>query len=612
MKPRPSSRRRFGLWTVVTAAAWTIAIAGARAASAGSDEPAAQIPLTLTAGESYTIEGLAPGSTPAVRVIENAHALVIHGETPGKLILLGAERGRWIVTVIRSDGHPAAYDVAVNSVATPGAPLKPGTSPDATIGDGLPGARAAQSPSSAPSMRLAAAPPGPTSPGTIVPIAGDSAAPAPVAPAPQFGFEPAPPPAARSATSSGDETPVGKWRSNPSVARAGGNISPSMSGGPHSPNFISGDAVELMQGTSRVLDFARRLTRISIADSKIADIQVVNPFQINLVAHTPGFTTLAVWDDRGNYLERQVRVDTGGRQQVMLNCIVAELDRSNIENQGVNLSVALQNYGLSLFGMPGAVATPFSAQLPISTVLPNGTVISGQEATLPPSGSLIPLMLSQNLTYGLAAGNSQIQTQSFFQFLENHNLARILAEPHLLANSGEQAKFLSGGEIPIVIAQALNTSIVFKEFGTSVEFLPTVIGRDTIELYVKPEVSQPDYAHGVSMFGFTVPAFVTRRAQTMVRLRDGQTLILAGLILHNPISTVNKVPYLGDVPYLGGLFRTTSHTTQETDLVMSVTPQIVTPLPDGAQVDLPHGSRLSPEDVKTRPISPPDASRPRF
>ena len=133
-----------------------------------------------------------------------------------------------------------------------------------------------------------------------------------------------------------------------------------------------------------------------------------------------------------------------------------------------------------------------------------------------------------------------------------------------------------------MIAQALNSSIVFKQFGTSVEFIPTVIGRDDIELLVKPEVSQPDFAQGVTLFGFTVPAFVTRRAETMVRLQRRQTLIIAGLILaQNPVATVQKVPYLGDIPYLGGLFRTTSHTTQETDLVMSVTPQIVRPLPRG-------------------------------
>src|SRR6202022_1323362 len=122
---------------------------------------------------------------------------------------------------------------------------------------------------------------------------------------------------------------------------------------------------------------------------------------------------------------------------------------------------------------------------------------------------LIPLLLSTNTNYGLAAGNSNIQTQTMFEFLENHGLAKILAEPHLLANSGEKAEFLSGGEIPIVVAQALNTSIVFKQFGTSVIFVPTVIGFDDIMLKVKPEVSEPDFAHGVTLFGFTVPAFVT-------------------------------------------------------------------------------------------------------
>ena len=603
MQSKTSVRNRFGLWTVAIAAAWAIAIAGARASFAAADKPIAQVPLTITAGETYTVDNLALGSVPAVQVIENPHALVIHSEMPGKLILLGAERGRWIVVVTRADGHQAAYDVIVNSVATPGDPLKPGESPNATT-RGLAGPRAAQSSSSAPSMGLAAAPPvSPT--GAIAPIADANAAPIPVANSQTFGFAPA---ATSAKTSPGSETPLGTWRSNPAVG-VNGYASPSDSGGPGAPNYMSDDSIILMQGTSHVIDYRRRLVRVSIADSKIADIQVINPSQINLVAHAPGFTTLAVWDDRGDYQERQIRVDTGGKQQVMLNCIVAELDLSSAENQGVNLSLALSNYGFSIFGLPGAVATPYTAASQLASSSTSTTAAGG---VLGPAGTLIPLVLSPGLTYGIAAGNSNVQTQSFFQFLETHNLAKILAEPHLLANSGEQAKFLSGGEIPIVIAQALNTSIVFKQFGTSVDFLPTVIGRNTIELYVKPEVSQPNFAEGVTMFGFTVPAFVTRRAQTMVTLRDGQTLIIAGLILHNPVATINKVPYLGDVPYLGGLFRTTSHTTQETDLVMSVTPQIVGPLPEGAQVDLPHGSRLAPEDIKTREIIPPDASRPRF
>ena len=329
---------------------------------------------------------------------------------------------------------------------------------------------------------------------------------------------------------------------------------------------------------------------------------------MNLVAHSPGSTTLAVWDDQGSYEERTIHIDGSGRQQVMLNTIIAELDRSTVENQGINLSVAFSKMGLSLVGLPGTVATPYTANTSLQ-----GSSGTGGAGLLPNGGSIIPLLLSTNLTYGLAAQNADVIWQAFFQFLEQHSLGKILAEPHLLANSGEKAKFLSGGEIPIVIAQALNSSIVFKTFGTSVEFIPTVIGRNDIELLVKPEVSEPDYAHGVNLFGFTVPAFVTRRAETLVRLKDRQTLIIAGLILHEKTSEVQKVPYLGDIPIIRGFFRTTYWSDKETDLVMSVTPEIVRALPQGGQVFLPSNrGNLTYDEIKTKPLDPPDASRPRF
>jgi pilus assembly protein CpaC len=132
-------------------------------------------------------------------------------------------------------------------------------------------------------------------------------------------------------------------------------------------------------------------------------------------------------------------------------------------------------------------------------------------------------------------------------------------------------------------------------------------------LLVKPEVSEPDYAHAVNLFGFTVPAFVTRRAETLVQLKDNQTLIIAGLILHEKKTTINKVPYLGDLPYAGGLFRTTGYTNSETDLIMSVTPQIVQPLPDGAAVYNPTSvPELTTQQIETRRLAQPDATRPRF
>jgi pilus assembly protein CpaC len=408
-------------------------------------------------------------------------------------------------------------------------------------------------------------------------------------------------------------TSAARYRNDPSIVDPGpGYLSDSVSGGKH---YLSEEAVSLMMGTSEVIDFQRRITRVSVADSKIADVQVIDPFQLNLIAHQPGFTTLAIWDANGRYDERTVRVDASGRQQVMLNTIVAELDRTELENQGVNLSVALTKIGISLVGLPGAVATPYSAASTLQSSSSAGSLAgtTSPGGVLPGPGQLIPLLLSPNVTYGLSAGNSNIQWQGFFQFLEAHNLGKVLAEPHLLANSGEKAKFLSGGEIPIVIAQALNSTIVFKTFGTSVEFIPTVVGRDDIELLVKPEVSEPDYTHGVQLFGFTVPAFITRRAETMARLKDRQTLIIAGLILHEKVSQVQKVPYLGDVPYLAGLFRNTYWSNKESDLVMSVTPEIVRPLPPTGQVYLPTGrTELTPDEIKTQTLEPPDAARPRF
>jgi pilus assembly protein CpaC len=370
----------------------------------------------------------------------------------------------------------------------------------------------------------------------------------------------------------------------------------------------------MMIGTSQIIDFPQRMRRVSIADTSIADVQVISPFELNLIGHKPGFTTLTVWTGQGHYEQRQVRISPNGKQQVLLNCIVAELDRSQVENQGVNLSLAFTHLGFSLVGLPGAVGTPYSGTTSINATGPtNIGQVTSTGNSLPFGGQLIPLLLSQGLTYGLSAQNSNVQTQSFFQFLENHNMAKILAQPRLLANTGEKAKFLSGGEIPIVLAQALNTSIVFKEFGTKVTFVPTVVGVNDIELLVQPEVSEPDFAHGVQLFGFQVPAFVTRKAETQVRLHDDQTLIVAGLILHEKKEIIQKVPYLGDIPYAGGLFRNTSWTDTETDLVMSVTPEIVRPLPSGSQVYLPTSRPpMTTEEIKTERTATPDAARPRF
>ncbi len=595
------------------------------------------VELKINAGETRVIDGLSATSMPAVRVIDNPHALVIHNDEPGKMTILGAEAGHWDIDVTAADGSSRTYDVVVSAIADKSNPLKApeappsyderaATAPPAYPDSGAPPATAwklAKDDSSS-GGGAAAASASPSSTETMnVPANGGAAssatAPAAAAAASAPGLS-ALVPAVPSQTASAQVSTAGEtFRTDPSIAASGGQYqSDSVNGGTH---YLPDDGIALMSGMSEIFDFPQRIRRVSIADSSIADIQVVNPYQLNLIGHKAGFTTLAVWNSQGRYQERQVRIEPHGTQQVLLNCMVAELDRTAIEKQGMNVMAAATNLGLSFVSLPGNVATPYSTnQLLYGGQTQNafGTITNANIApiagpTLPLGGNVIPLLLSQNLTYGISGGNSNVQTMSFIQFLATHDLARILAQPRLLANSGEEAKFLSGGEIPIVIAQALNTTIVFKEFGTKVGFVPTVVGRSNIELLVKPELSEPDFAHGVQLFGFNVPAFVTRRAETLVRLKDTQTLIIAGLILHDKREVINKVPYLGDLPYLSGLFKTTSWQSNESDLVMSVTPEIVRPLPEGAEVyTAAKRGPLTYQEIRTERTAAPEPSRPRF
>jgi pilus assembly protein CpaC len=643
----------------------------------GHPAPASEtrtVPVTINTGESYVIQDVSKDSTPGVKVVSNPSALVVHTDAPGKVVLLGAAEGNWDIDVTLASGEKVTYAVDVKPVASANrASAAPAAAPKAAdVGSGPFDVAAATSgggAATAASIAPASAAPAPaTVSASSAPVAaavkprapavepvkvasadpvGPVAADPPLAPAPAAAPHAVAPPMvvaeasapAYSSTAAVTSTapvvapssPNGDNGMVPSQAASAGVMAPTqrfntdpMAVIPSGPpplgekHFMPGDGVDLMSGTSEVLDYPTRIRRVSVADSKVADIQVINPYELNLVAHQAGFTTLAVWDTQGRYSEREIRVDETGKQQVLLNVIVAELNRARVENFGINWTAALPRWNISLVNMAGGVATPYTstASLTANSLIssnPPVTVSSNASGTLPANGQLIPLLLSQNLTYGLAAGNGNIQTQSFFQFLETNSMGKILAEPHLLANSGEKAEFLSGGEIPIVVSQALNTSIVFKQFGTSVIFVPTVIGFDDILLKVKPEVSEPDFAHGVNLFGFTVPAFVTRKAETMVRLKNNQTLIVAGLLLNTKNETVSKVPYMGDIPWVRGLFRNTSYNNTQTDLVMTVTPQIVAPLPPNGQVALPTDrGPMNSEEIKTRRVYPDDAARPRF
>jgi pilus assembly protein CpaC len=592
------------------------------------------VTLTLQAGQAYVIKNVTGGAPPAVNFADNPNSFTVKSSGPDTLTVFSFQRGEGTIQTVVG-GEDVTYHVIVNGAINAEHPLRPGTAPAAMGGAGYaevprpaPYAAASSAVASGPPAAAALPPatasaPAPASPGeyagvtrteVIGPTAGSGGA---------SEYEPGvansgatmvetvggsgPPPlnpnVARSVSSEWHEQPPSvvsqQFSYNPRSFRPEGYINNRAFGGRHN---LPPDTITITSGTSQVYDFGEPITRVSMANTRVADVQVLGNHQLMLVGHEPGFSSLVVWDSHGNYVERQIWTEVAGHQQVALHVIVAEVDLSKLEQMGIDLSVSLTKYGFTFLSLPGFVATPFTASGSAGPVNP------------PLGGVPLPPLFSQNLTYMLAGHNSNVAAWSFFQFLEEHDLARILARPQLLANSGQKAKFLSGGEIPIVITQALTTTIVFKQYGTSVAFLPTVIGAGNIDLLVRPEVSKPDYTQGVQLFGFTVPAFVVRRAETRVRLKDNQTLILAGLILDDSHSTVKKVPYLGDVPYVGSLFRQTYWQHQKSELLMSVTPELVRPLPPGGAVALPTERQgpLTPEEVRTKPLSTPDVTRPRL
>jgi pilus assembly protein CpaC len=190
--------------------------------------------------------------------------------------------------------------------------------------------------------------------------------------------------------------------------------------------------------------------------------------------------------------------------------------------------------------------------------------------------------------------NPQIHLGIAIQALQSKNLLQILAEPNLMTESGKEANFLAGGEFPYPSVQSIGggggstpaVTIQFKEFGIRLAFIPVLGADGTIHLKVKPEVSTLDFANGVIISGFNLPALSTRRVESEMSLADGQTFAIAGLVDNRVTEIMSKVPGIGDIPVLGNLFKSKSFNKNKTELLVIVTPHIVKPL---NQDQVPHG-----------------------
>jgi pilus assembly protein CpaC len=266
-----------------------------------------------------------------------------------------------------------------------------------------------------------------------------------------------------------------------------------------------------------------------------------------------------------------IRVDAPN--QVQLRVKIAEVQRGSLKRIGVNL----QNLtSIALFGIgPGR--------------------LGGASSTIQAVGG--------NSTAGVAFNSNDTSFTSLIDLLASQNQANILAEPNLVAMSGETASFLAGGEIPVIAPQASNTggtiTVQYKQVGVSLAFTPTIIG-DRINLKVAPEVSQVTTEGQVSVnvgtgASIIIPAIATRRASTTVELGSGQSFAIAGLLQHNSTQTISKVPGLGDVPVLGSLFKSDAYQRQETELVIIVTPYFVEPT--SQQLRTPLTGRVAPTDA---------------
>jgi pilus assembly protein CpaC len=286
-------------------------------------------------------------------------------------------------------------------------------------------------------------------------------------------------------------------------------------------------------------------------------------------------------------------------QQIMLEVRFIEVDR----NAGRDLGVQWNMFGNSVLANTGSNLP--ASQLPITqpggAFQQPGTNVGGANLLanqLPISPVVAGGVLSGAAPIGFLVGQLSNKLQIAVNALETQGAGRLLAEPNLVTLSGETASFLAGGQIPVPEVGATGTpSFGFQPYGVGLSFTPTVLRDGIINLVVKPEVSDIDPAHGVTVAGTTVPALTVRKASTTLELHDGQSFMLGGLLQNDGTNKIDELPWLGDMPVLGALFRSTDYQKNETDLVILVTPHIVKPLTPTDPIHTPLDGSLPPNDV---------------
>ncbi|MBC8134218.1 MAG: type II and III secretion system protein family protein [Deltaproteobacteria bacterium] len=403
----------------------------------------------------------------------------------------------------------------------------------------------------------------------------------------------------------------------------------------------AGQKLNLEMGQNRLLVLSETIVRVSVADPRVADLKVITQTQILLTSRGVGATDLTLWNKRDeplvmslvvtrnlDALRRQftelfpgekltvtpaagdlivlsgevsdVRIPdraaevaklhaekianlirVTGNQQVQLEVKFAEVSRRGLREIGFNFFTK-DAAGRFVGGMANSGTDP-GGFLGIP-----GTGTAGKPNIYPRSpGSGFSIFFS---------GLPNFPFSSMLSLLESTGLAKLLAEPTLVAMSGQEARFLAGGEFPIPMSGGLGAvTVQWKKFGIMLSFTPTVVGDGLLNLKLATEVSDIDASRSVTIGGFTVPGLTSRQSETTVRLSDGQSFAIAGLMSSRMRSQIDKIPLLGDLPILGALFRSISFSRDESELLVIVTAHLARPM---APHEVP---RLPTEDEQNDP-----------
>jgi pilus assembly protein CpaC len=403
-----------------------------------------------------------------------------------------------------------------------------------------------------------------------------------------------------------------------------------------SPRFVyaadDASSVKLLVGRSTVVDVGTAISRVSLTSADVADAVVTSATQLLVNGKTPGTISMYVWERSGGLHRYEIVVqrDLAHLNDQMKRLFPADSIDAQTSGKGIVLSGSVSNKETfdKAFSVAGGyvdkadeVVNMLRIQestasnqvlLRVRFAEVNRTAITELGASLFTGANGYKDVLARSTTSTPApvfdTADPTQQKLVFSDFLNlflfdaKHQLGTViralqtkgqfqsLAEPNLVAESGKEASFLAGGEFPVPIAQGsganLAISVSYKEFGVRLNFTPVIHG-DRVHLKVRPEVSTLDFANGVLLNGFRIPALSTRRTETEVDLMDGQTFAIAGLINNSMNATLQKIPGIGDIPILGLLFKSKAANKDQTELVVMITPQILARTSSGVTNALP-------------------------